>query len=100
VYESHTPIDAKVRSDRMRNPLRRVYRRFLRLCFKRGIHERSYFTSREYERRATDRFNLGDEAKRLRALYLPVRYGSKPPNREDVSAAKELYRQIRAKSKK
>ena len=100
VLQRYSSLGKRATSERVRNPIRKVYLRFLRLCVRRGIPEQSYFTSRDYEKRATRLFTLNEEARALRELYLPIRYGRKTPAREDVTAAKDLYKKIRVKSKK
>jgi hypothetical protein len=96
----YTADRAKVNTDGVRNPMRKIYRRFLRLCYRRGLAEKTYFTSKDYETQATAKFELGEEAEKLRNLYIPVRYDGKHTKKEEIAAARELYKKIRIKSKK
>lgn len=97
MYEQYTPLSAAhKRNTRPQNGLRRVYRQFLRLCVKRGIPPVPQATSSYYTHRATTAFSLSDEANELRALYLPVRYGNRSPEKKDAAAARGLLKRIKS----
>jgi hypothetical protein len=95
-YEKHMPASfALKRSTGASKGMRRIYKRFVRLCNKRGIAPVPRGTSSYYAENAASVFNLTDEAEELRELYLPIRYGNKPPNKKDVARARELLKRMK-----
>ena len=75
--------------------VRKYYRKFLLLCWRNGIPNECYMTSADYERLAGKKFELADEAAKLREMYVPVRYGNRELKREDGLLAKDLYNRMK-----
>jgi len=79
--QEYLPLDSQSKKSKAKGT-RRYYRKFLQLCWKRGIKGQ---TSTDYI--------INAEAAELRELYLPVRYGNKAS--DNSKAAKKLYRHIK-----
>lgn len=76
IDQEYIPLPvAKTKRVRTKNKMRRVYRRFLVKCWKKGIFKTEFYTSDAYEQLAIERFGKEDDLKVFRQLYLPVRYG-------------------------
>ena len=100
VKQEYIPLDTnkKQRSVRQKNKLRRVYYKFLAKCRKNGIQSENYYTSETYQQLATERFGMDNDLKKLRDIYLPVRYGGNPEaqaSKEDVDFARKLVAKLR-----
>ncbi|MCL2364855.1 MAG: DUF4129 domain-containing protein [Defluviitaleaceae bacterium] len=94
-YEYRVQIGKLNKSQRVRNPMRKIFRRFIQLCHQRGIIPRTTATGTCYVQDATTQFNLTNEAQELYALYKPIRYGNKPCTSEEINAAKKWLKQIK-----
>lgn len=71
-----------------RERIRREYRKFLKLCEKRGQGFTHFDTTMEIEKKNRSYFDMGLMTK-LRAVYLTARYTDKTLTNQDVDVAKE-----------
>ncbi|MCL2285179.1 MAG: hypothetical protein FWC32_02315 [Firmicutes bacterium] len=100
VKQEYIPLDTnkKQRSVRQKNKLRRMYYKFLAKCRKNGIQGENYYTSETYQQLAAEKFGMDNDLKKLRDIYLPVRYGGSPEaqaSKEDVDFARKLVGKLR-----
>lgn len=79
--------------------VRYYYRKFLKLCKKRGGWSQKYATSADIHEFALFHW---DETilTELRELYLVVRYGGKTDNAEEKKRAREIYKKLKAEEMK
>ena len=74
--------------------VRALYRRFLKLCAKRGIARLKSDTSLDVARRYSVDFD-GADADALRGIYIGARYNGEA-SKDDAARAKELYHSLKA----
>ena len=104
IQEERTSLDddknsRKGRHFKQENQLREVYRKLLRLLIRHGFPVTPDLNSRQVADLIADRFP-DFEPEKLRHLYLPVRYGSQPPTKEELKEAQALYKTIKTQLKK
>lgn len=79
--------------------VRYYYRKFMKLCKKRGGWSQKNATTAHIHEFAA--FHWNEELlEELRKLYLGVRYGGKADGAEEKKRAKEIYRELKAEMKK
>jgi len=92
ITESYIPKTGNSRP--VRDPLRKQYRKFLRLCHKNGIAEAPFYTSADYARLAQV-----EGADKLRDIYIGVRYNNKKATQSEIAFAKRVCRRFAKSSK-
>lgn len=79
---------------RQADTIRRIYRKFLRLCGGAGILLKATDTTLEINEKFLDKFDIR-AALKLRALYVAARYGTEKADAEDTAEMGRQYREIR-----
>jgi len=85
----------KARKPKVTNQIRRIYRKFLKLCIMRGIVIEPSQTTEDI---AGNFANTTGEYKNtfaLRDIYVDSRYGEKAVNAEDIKECKEIYNKLK-----
>lgn len=75
-------------------PLRALYRRYMQACQTTGFHLSHITTTADLERFSQSRHSNRELPSRLRALYLPVRYGEATPSLDDLNEAREIVAEL------
>ena len=86
---------AKKKEPRVNHQVRQVYRKFLKLCEKRGIDLHHSLTTEDIAKVYTASTKDSDNPDRLREIYIESRYGEKIPTGADVKECKELYSRMK-----
>lgn len=73
------------------DPVRGYYRRFLRLCKRRGILRLSHESSRELQEKASARWSIA-ELSPLRELYISARYHAPSTGKQAAMARREYHK--------
>ena len=97
IEDEYIPLDEDVKlvKDKVRNPMRRLYHRFLRKCWKNGIAKRNGLTSAIYLELSSNKFGQDKELATFRDVYLPVRYSEHTQaSKEDLALAKKLVARL------
>ena len=76
------------------NPIREIYRKFLKYYLKNDLIIETFTTSIDVEKKAYERFKK-TETNALRDIYVKVRYGEKGYTKKDVKKAKDLLDEIK-----
>jgi len=79
------------------NKIREIYRKFLLLCRREGIRIEPYMTSLNIEHETLDKLRQ-PHSKKLRDIYIKVRYGDADISKKDIQEAKTLLRGCSKKS--
>lgn len=77
--------------------VRYYYRKFLRLCRKKGMEIESSATSKEIERRAAG-YWPENELSELGELYRGIRYGNRKDGAGERQKAREIYKKLKEKN--
>jgi len=95
VYQSRHNFSEKEYLKMLKNnKVRRIYRKFLVLCKKRGIYIERNTTSLDVERLSTEELE-GFKSDEMRDIYLKVRYGEKGYSKENVNAIMKAYNEAK-----
>lgn len=102
--ETRTAIQTGKKSPRIgrRTPnhqIREIYRKFLQKCHDEGITIKPFMTSLDIEHKAADYFQ-SPHTKKLRDMYIKVRYGEINCDKEDVKQIKALYKELNREGSK
>jgi len=85
----------KKKEPRVNHQIRQVYRKFLKLCEKRGITMHPSLTTKEIADAYGSSAKDSENPDRLREIYIESRYGEKTPTSADVKECKELYSKMK-----
>ena len=85
----------KKKEPRVNHQIRQVYRKFLKLCEKKGITLHQSLTTRDISDAYGAATKDSESPNRLREIYIERRYGEKTPTTADVKECKELYNRMK-----
>lgn len=87
--------NARKREPRVSHQVRQVYRKFLKLCQKRGLTLHQSLTTEDIAKAYGASSKDSSASDRLREIYIESRYGEKVPSSADVKECKELYNRMK-----
>lgn len=79
--------------------VRHYYRKFMELCKKQGGWKQGIVTTGHIHETAKDYWSDEESLKKLRGLYLDVRYGGRQDGAEEKKRAKEIYKSLKVQLK-
>jgi len=86
---------AKKKEPRVNHQIRQVYRKFLKLCEKKGITLHQSLTTKDISDAYGAAAKDSESPDRLREIYIESRYGEKIPTTADVKECRELYNRMK-----
>jgi len=85
----------KKEKGKVSNPIRRIYRKFLKLCKVRGVVIEKSQTTADIAVSFGNAVGEHEGAFALRDIYAESRYGEKEPKIEDIKECRELYNKLK-----
>jgi len=86
---------AKKKEPRVNHQIRQVYRKFLKLCEKKGMTIHPSLTTKDISDAYGAATKDNTSPDRLREIYIESRYGEKTPTNADVKECRELYNRMK-----
>lgn len=91
--EELSPV--KAAEPKTTNQIRRIYRKFLKMCIAKQITMEPSSTTADISRQFGAVTSDYENTAALRELYINSRYGEKPSTREDIKKCKEVYNRLK-----